>query len=551
MAEGNGQSGRRDDSGRPPFQAGAQGRGLEKLFDRLPPNSPEAEMALLGSLIIEPGVIDDVMEFVVSGDAFYSEAHALLFETIRELHNRTQSGDLVQLTEALKGKKSLDDIGGLDYLVRLAEQTPSAANAVHYARIVRDKYQLRRLIEAAGEILFDAYHTGDAGEDERVHCMDRAEQRIFEIAESAAATSQETLSELLQLTMDMLEANEGKNITGFATGYTDLDEMTSGLQPGELVIVAARPSMGKTALALNLAEQVAFGGSPFAKAGPATPVGFFSMEMSKQSLAQRMLCARADVDSHRLRTNRLTKEEFQRLFQTAGVLGDAPLFIDDTPGLTVMQLRAKARRMVHRHGVKCIFVDYLQLMSAPGSVRDGRQNEVSAISRGVKALARELNIPVVCLAQLNRGAEQREGHRPRMADLRESGSIEQDADTIILLHREEYYHVGDHEWFNENPEKIGLAELILAKQRNGPTGTVKLTWDNKTTRFRNYAGDGYKFPGGYEAPSADMEPKPTQAPSPTRFSPGAKAGPVADHRDGGGPDRDDWDDPTEDDLPPF
>ena len=512
-------------------------------------------MALLGSLIIEPGVIDDVMEFVISGDAFYSEAHALLFETIRELHNRTQSGDLVQLTEALKGKKSLDDIGGLDYLVRLAEQTPSAANAVHYARIVRDKYQLRRLIEAAGEILFDAYHTGDGGEDERIHCMDRAEQRIFEIAESAAATSQATLAELLQLTMDMLEANKGKTITGLNTGFYDLNEYTSGLQEGELVIVAARPSMGKTALALNLAEHVSRRGMYYDGSAGDTkvPVGFFSMEMSSQSLAQRLLCSISKVDSQAFRRGRIDNEtrDYLAKVQIPNLSKDMPLYVDDTPGLTVMQLRAKARRMVHRHAVKCIFVDYLQLMSSPGSSRDGRQNEVSAISRGIKALARELNIPVVCLAQLNRGAEQREGHRPRMADLRESGSIEQDADTIILLHREEYYHVGDHDWLNENPEKVGVAELIIAKQRNGPTGTVRLKWQPEFTRFDNLEQVRGNFdPEIHDSQSRSHKPSPVNL-NHARFSPGAKTGPIADHRDGGGPDRNAWDDPTEDDLPPF
>jgi replicative DNA helicase len=544
---------RRNGNGR---DRGAGGRDLQKLFDRLPPNAPEAEMALLGSMILDPNVIDEVLQLVTSGDAFYSESHAAIFDAMRDLHARTQSGDLVQLAGMLKDGGVLDGIGGADYLASLAEQVPTAVNAVHYARIVRDKAQLRNLIDAAGQIIYDAYHAGEHEEDGGRAVIDNAERRVFEIAERNASMDDETLEELLNRTMDMLEANEGRVITGIATGYADLDEKTSGLQPGELLILAARPSMGKTALALNLAEQVAFGGSPYAEHGPSTPVGFFSMEMSKSALAQRLLCARAGVDSHRLRTNRLRKEDFQSLMEAAGMLSQAPLYIDDTPGLTVMQLRAKARRMVARHDVKCIFVDYLQLMSAPSSSRDGRQQEVSAISRGIKALARDLEIPIVCLAQLNRGAEQREGHRPRMADLRESGSIEQDADVIALLHREAYYHVGDNEWMTENEDKINLAELIIAKQRNGPTGVVKLTWEAQTTRFRTYAGYGYaddtpsysSAAGASYGGAESIEPKPDVA-GRVGFAPGSKSGPETDFRDGGGPDRDEWGDDGDEPAP--
>ncbi len=552
---------------------------LQPLFDKLPPHSLEAEMALLGSMIIDHGCIDTVLEMVSSPDDFYAEAHASIFDALRTLHTESRGGDLVALTDAMRTRGTLDEVGGVDYLVSLAEQTPSAASAPHYAKIVRDKAQLRRLIDAAGQIIYDAYHSGGMGDgDGARNVLDSAEQRIFDIAEQAANVDQESLERLLNQIMDALEANEGRAITGYATGFGDLDEMTSGLQPGELIILAARPSMGKTAMALNLAEQIAFGGSPYAKQGPATPVGFFSMEMSRQAIAQRLLCARAGVDSHRFRTNRLRKDDFSALMSSADALSRAPLFIDDTPSLSVMLLRAKARRMVKRHDIKCIFIDYLQLMTAPAASSDGRQQEVSAISRGVKALARELNIPIVCLAQLNRGAEQREGHRPRMADLRESGSIEQDADVIMLLHREEYYHVGDQAWMDENPDKIGLSELIIAKQRNGPTGTVKLSWDNATTRFKNYAagsvgsfggerreygrsggddGDSPYSPAnprsGARAPHASgggpasgLTPR-TRPVEPGRgdvagsirpvgFAPGSRSGPVEGFRDGGGPD---------------
>jgi len=548
---------------------------LQPLFDRLPPHALEAEMALLGSMIIDHGCIDTVLEFVGSPDDFYSEAHAAIFDALRILHTESRGGDLVALTDAMRSRSMLDDIGGVDYLVRLAEQTPSAASAPHYAKIVRDKAQLRRLIDAAGQIMYEAYHAGGGdgqGGDGARAVLDAAEQRIFDIAEQATNVDQESLERLLNQIMDALEANEGRAITGYASGYSDLDEMTSGLQPGELIILAARPSMGKTALALNLAEQIAFGGSPYAAQGPATPVGFFSMEMSRQAIAQRLLCARAGVDSHRFRTNRLRKEDFSSLMESADALSRAPLFIDDTPSLSVMLLRAKARRMVKRHQIKCLFIDYLQLMTAPTVSSDGRQQEVSAISRGVKALARELNIPIICLAQLNRGAEQREGHRPRMADLRESGSIEQDADVIMLLHREEYYHVGDHEWTDENPDKVGLAELIIAKQRNGPTGAVNLSWDNATTRFKNHANQigsfgsnrrdrdddarssgGSSRPGG---PAAGLAPKVRTAgpgdgagypriAGPVGFAPGSKSGPEANFRDGGGPESAPFDDDDE------
>lgn len=459
-----------------------------QLFDRLPPHSLEAEMAVLGSMMIDPSVTDEVAMLVWGPSAFYSETHATIYAALCRLHEHSRGGDLVQLIEALRDHSALENVGGVDYLVRLAEQTPSAANASHYARIVGEKARIRQLIDAAGQILYDAYHVDS--DDGGRGVIDAAERAIFDISEDAAPADDLSLEVLLNQTLDALDAMEGRHITGIATGYADLDEMTSGLQCGEMAIVAARPSMGKSALAMNMAEQIAFGGSPYSEHGPKTPVGFFSMEMSKQSVAQRLLWSRANVDSHRLRTNRLRKEDFQQLVDAAAALSEAPIFVDDTPGMTVMQLRARARRMVKRHGVRCIFVDYLQLMSAPGSSRDGRQQEVSAISRGIKALARELSIPIVCLAQLNRGAEQREGHRPRMADLRESGSIEQDADVIALLHREEYYHVGDVAWQQQNPEKVGVAELIIAKQRNGPTGVVQLAWDSRTTRFKNYQRGG-------------------------------------------------------------
>ncbi len=509
---------------------------LRELFDRLPPHDPEAEAALLGAMLIDPSVTDEVVQLVPSGEGFYLAAHATIFEALKELHDHRQSGDLVQLKEKLAGKEQLDDVGGVDYLASIVEQTPSAAAAPHYARIIRDKWQLRRLIAASEQTLYDAYHAGERGEDGVRETLDEAEQRVFKITEDASESDEATLQQILLSIFNRIEDEEGRHITGLSTGYHDLDELTSGLQTGELIIVAARPSMGKTALALNLAEQIAFGGQPYAERGPATPVGFFSMEMSREAIVQRMLCSRAGVNAQRLRRNMLQAEDHRRLQLAAAQLADAPIFLDDTPALTAMQLRARARRMVARHEVKCVMIDYLQLMTAPQAGRDGRQNEVSAISRSVKALARELSIPIICLAQLNRSTEQREGHKPRMADLRESGSIEQDADVIALLHREEYYHTQNmEEWQAANPEKVGLAELIIAKQRNGPTDTVKLAWEGATMRFRNHAG--YREDGSvassssHRGPAGAVEPK---APAASAFGNRPKTGPAEDHRDGGG-----------------
>ena len=557
--------GGQDDSNGKQFRGPTSGGGggyrnrpsvdIQRLFDRLPPHSLEAEMALLGSMILDHRVISEVIAIVPTSAYFYRESHATIYDALVRTYDSHQSGDLVQLMEVLKEKRQLDDVGGTDYLVRLAESVPSAVSAPHYAKIVRERAQLRQLAEAAGQILYDAFHSSELGgdsSDATRTALDRAEQMIFEIADKAVGADADSLSILLQQALDMLLQNEGRSITGLDTGFYELSEMTSGLQPGEMIIVAGRPSMGKTAFALNLAEQIALGGQPHAEHGPETAVGIFSMEMSRQALVQRLLCAHAGVDSHRFRTNRLSKEDFIDLRNSCGILSRAPIYIDDTPGLTILMLRAKARRMVAQHGVKCIMIDYLQLMGAPTASKDGRQSEVGAISRGVKALARELSVPIVCLSQLNRGPEDRTGNRPRMSDLRESGSIEQDADVVMLLHREEYYHLSEPGWAEENPDKVGVAEVIIAKQRNGPTGTVELTWDGKTTRFRNPSGahraDSFiepapkrpppapgLAPGGFGGPAGSFS---SDRPPVVPFSPGSRSGPVGEFRDGGGPSRD-------------
>ncbi len=532
MENGAGENGGRERGRRDRGRSGIT-VDLAKLFEQLPPASVEAEMSLLGSMILDPAVISEVLHYVRSGESFYQDSNKVIFDALVQHYDMHQSGDLALLIEVLKDKESLEQVGGTEYLVRLAESAPSAVNAPHYARIVAEKHKLRRLIEAAGQIVYDAYHAGELGPDGARDVLDKAERLVFDVAEEAQMSTAQQLKDLLHQTMEMLEANEGRSVTGISSGYVDLDEMMSGLQAGELVILAARPSMGKTAMALNLAENVALGGGP---GGAPSPTLFFSLEMSRQAVTQRLMCSRSGVDSQRLRRNILNDDDFQRLMGACGELGDAPLFIDDTPGMTVTQLRARARRMAAQHGIKSIFVDYLQLLTAPGSGRESRQVEVSAISRGIKALARELNVPIVCLSQLNRGAEQREGHRPRMSDLRESGSIEQDADVIILLHREAYYHVGDDDWHADNPDRENLSELIIAKQRNGPTGVVELEWDAKTTRFnqREWRSSApparvVTTPAASAAVNAPFQPG-------SSFSSRPKTGPAEDHRDGGGPD---------------
>jgi len=410
--------------------------------------------------------------------------------------------------------------------------------------------------------VYDAFTLGQGDEANTADIVDRAEQQIFEIARKQELFEPQAMAELVQAEYDRLEALQGQGVSGVSTGYYELDKMLSGLQAGEMLIIAARPSMGKTALALNLAEQVALGGvAPGGKQGAKTPVGFFSLEMSKSAIAQRLLSARSGISSHDMRSGNLKPNDYDRLLSACGELHDAPIYVDDMPALTVMALRARARRMVQQYGVKTLFVDYLQLMTAPAFARESRQVEVAAISRGIKALARELNLPIVCLSQLNRGPESRSDNRPRMSDLRESGSIEQDADVVMLLHREEYYHVGDPGWTNDpdNADKVGVAELIIAKQRNGPTGVVELKWDATTTRFKNlarsrggYAGDDAGFGGPFVPVSekggngagkrggsgyAGSAPPVDAGAGPSGFAPGKKTGPIPDHRDGGGPDR--------------
>ena len=432
---------------------------------RVPPQSREAEMCVLGAMILDPASIDIVVQWLKE-EHFYIPAHAQLYQTLVAMSLARKEVDLVTLREELKQRRLLDPVGGQDYLVRLVDAVPNAANIEHYGRIVRDKAMLRGLITVTTESCREAYDS----RDDAAFVIDRAEQRIFELAGAQVTENAEPIRNIIQQTFEQLQSLDG-SITGLATGYLKLDELTCGLQAGEMIVIAARPSVGKTAIALNMAEHMA--------AEDHKPVLIFSLEMARQQLAQRFLCSRSRFDQARLRRGNITTDDWQRLQMAAGDLEEAPIFIDDSAEANMIQMRAKARRMKARHDIQCIFIDYLQLITPLSG--ESRQVQVSDISRQIKALARELHIPVVTLAQLNRAVEERIGHEPRMSDLRESGSIEQDADVVCLLHRPDYY---------DADAEPNVAEFIVAKQRNGPVGKVKLTFLRECTRFENYHGEG-------------------------------------------------------------
>jgi len=459
-----------------PPDAGARDGAAESADDRLalrvPPHSPEAEMCVIGSMVLDAPTIDIIVNITRAEDFFFP-AHQVLFKTLVAMHNAAKPVDLVTLSEELNRLGLLARVGGVDALVRLADGVPSTANCEYYARLVRDKALLRQLIAANKEVIEEAYVSPDDPAD----ILDRAEHLVFQIASRQIGDAAVTLESLMQQTFETLSNADGSTVTGLATGYHKLDELTCGLQNGEMIIIAARPSIGKTALACNIAEFVA--------ADDGHPVVLFSLEMSKSQLAQRFLCSRARFDSQKLRRGNISPEDWTHLQMAAGDLIKAPIFIDDSADLNVLRLRAKARRMAASANIRCVLVDYLQLMGPMGSsMRDSRQQQIAEMSRGLKALARELNIPVVVLSQLNRGPEGRESHRPRMSDLRESGAIEQDADVVILLHREDYYHRGDPDYV-----PTGVTELIVAKQRNGPVDTIPLTFLPECIRFENFASE--------------------------------------------------------------
>lgn len=432
---------------------------------KLPPQNLEAEMAVLGSMLIEEEAILLALELIDEG-CFYKEAHSRIFSAIVNLFNSQRNVDLITISDELKRKNLLDAIGGMSYLTSLTETVPTAANVQHYARIVKEKSVLRLLINNSTQIVSECFDSKGDVDD----LLDRAEKLIFEISDRRIEGSYIPLKEIIKdsiETIDNLYQKKG-HVTGVATGFIDFDYQTAGLQSSDLIVIAGRPSMGKSALAISIAEH--------AGVVEKIPVGFFSLEMSKEQLVQRLLCSHAKVDTHKVRSGFLAPSDWPRLTSAAGKLSEAPIFIDDSPAISALELRAKARRLKSHHDIKLLVLDYLQLMR--GSARaENRQQEISEISRSLKALARELSIPIIAISQLSRAVEARQDHRPQLSDLRESGAIEQDADVVILLLREEYY--------NPTEENKGIAEVIIAKQRNGPVGSIKLAFLKEYMRFEN------------------------------------------------------------------
>ncbi len=450
---------------------------MEERSGKTLPNSEEAERALLGALILDADRIPEVAEFV-SADDFYVRRHQKLFAALFALSESGAPIDFVSVGEALKADDAFHEVGGAEYLIELAGGVTSSAHANYHANIVADTSTLRRLIHEATDLVTEAYDTRPDGESVKL-LLDESEQRMFKISRREDGTGAEPITAAIAETFKRIDAasSRGGALTGITTGFLDLDQLLCGMNGGDLIILAARPSMGKTALALNIVEHAAMSRPEFLDRPPS--VLLFSLEMGRQQLVSRMLCTRARVDAHRLRSGRIPHEDRAELASAADELSRAKIFIDDTSGLTMMSLRSRARRIKAKHGLDLVVVDYLQLLTFPRS--ESRQQEISNISRSLKGIARELEIPVVALAQLSRQVELRDPPRPQLADLRESGSIEQDADVVLLLYRPEYYAK------YRDDDNIGLAEIICAKQRNGPTGTVNLQFFDSTMRFENRA----------------------------------------------------------------
>ncbi|HSP47330.1 MAG TPA: replicative DNA helicase [Clostridiaceae bacterium] len=428
---------------------------------RIMPNNQDAEQSVLGSMILDKNAIAQVLE-VLKADDFYRESHKTIFNAVLELFQKDIPIDLVTMSENLRSVDKLESVGGITYITELASSVPTTLNLGSYIKIVSEKSLLRRLIRASTEIMDDSYTM----QDEVEAVLDGAEKRIFNIAEKRSSGGFEPLSTILErgfVEIERMFNNKGTT-TGVPSPFPELDAKTSGFQRGDMILIAARPSMGKTTLALNLAEHAAL------RAGKS--IAIFSLEMSTEQLAYKLLCSEANVDMLKLRTGELDDKDWENIARASGPLSQAKIYIDDTAGISVTEMRSKCRRLKLEHGIDMIMVDYLQLMSGSG---ENRQQEVSEISRSIKALAKEMNCPVIALSQLSRAPEQRADHRPMLSDLRESGSIEQDADLVMFLYRDEYY--------NKDSEDKNIAECIIAKQRNGPVGTVKLAWLGQFSRF--------------------------------------------------------------------
>ncbi len=451
-------------------------RDLQTEQLKVPPHSLEAEQAVLGGLMLDGNAWDQIADFLQAED-FYRQEHRLIYQAMSELSNRQQPLDVLTITEILKERSQLEQVGGEVYLFEIARNTPSAANIVAYTEIVRERSVLRKLIAVASEMATNAFQPNGR---ETKELLDEAERQVFAIAERhVRGAGPVKISKLLTQATEKIDKlfHSDSHITGLSTGFIDFDEMTTGLQHGDLVIVAGRPSMGKTAFAMNMVENVAIRSQQ--------PVLVFSMEMPGEQLAMRMMSSLGQIDQHKVRTGKLSDDDWLRLSSAVSLLSGAKLFIDDTPALSPSEVRARARRLAKEYGqLGLIVIDYLQLMSMPG-YKENRTLEISEISRNLKALAKELNVPVIALSQLNRSLEQRHDRRPVMSDLRESGAIEQDADLIVFIYRDEVYNP-------ETPDK-GIAEIIIAKQRNGPIGKVRLAFFGRFTRFDNLAGQSYQY----------------------------------------------------------
>ncbi len=435
------------------------------MINKIPPQNIDAEQSVLGAMLLNKEAVYKVME-ILSPDDFYRDSHKLIYQAILQLVDKETPLDMITVSEQLRHNGTLEQVGGVSYIATLASIVPTAANVEHYARIVEEKALLRTLIQLSNRVSTMGYE----GNEDVTSMLDAVEQSLSELANRRQTSAFTPINEVLIKTFEQVEqmAQNKGNITGVPTGFVDFDKLTCGLQKSDLIILAARPSMGKTTLGLMMALNAAVRAK--------IPVAIFSLEMSKEQLVQRMLCAEAMVDQHKLRTGFLEQEDWNRLTEVAGYLADAPIYIDDTASISIRELRAKARRLQGEKGLGLIVIDYLQLMQGSRRI-ESRQQEIAEISRSLKGIAKELNVPVIALSQLSRAVEQRQDKKPIMSDLRESGSIEQDADLVMFIYRDEYY--------NPESDKKGIAEIIIAKQRNGPIGSVELGFFKEYTKFVN------------------------------------------------------------------
>ena len=433
---------------------------------KVPPHDIEAEQAVLGCMLTDQDAVTSAVEKLKPED-FYREDNKIIYSAIINLYNKAQPIDVITLKSELTYMGKFDAVGGLEYIAELPEKVPTTSNVDRYIKIVEEKSMLRNLIKTANDIIEMGYEQSDEVED----IMDNAEKKIFNVMQRKNQTGYTSISDILVDSFTRLEElyNQKQHITGVPTGFIQLDDKTAGLHGSELILIAARPAMGKTAFALNIAT--------YASTRANVPVAIFSLEMSKEQLANRILCSEALVDSNNVRTGKLNDEELAKLAETSGELSQAPIYVDDTPGISIMEIRAKCRKMKLEKNIGLVIIDYLQLIQGSSKNANNRVNEIGEISRSLKILAKELNVPVIALSQLSRAVESREDHRPMLSDLRESGSIEQDADIVMFLYRDDYY--------NEESTKKNIAEVIIAKQRSGSTGTVELAWMGQYTKFGN------------------------------------------------------------------